>query len=70
MHLSQNLISSKFLATFVVPPKFRDTRNTLLLPNPMETRKKTKQSNPRKRLDKPNFLSFPKPNLNARPLFN
>ena len=28
------------------------------------------KSNPRKRLDKPNFLSFPKPNLNARHLFN
>ena len=33
-------ITSKFLATLVDPPKFRDTRDTLLLSNPLATRKR------------------------------
>ena len=57
-HLSLNLISSKFLTTFVDPPKLRDTRSTLLLPNPMATRKKTRQSTPKRRLDKQNMEHF------------
>jgi hypothetical protein len=59
MHLPLNLISSKFLVTFVVPPALGTTADaTLLLPNPMATRKKTRPSNPKRRMDKPNILAF------------
>jgi hypothetical protein len=70
MYLPLNLISSKFLVTFVVPPALGTTDATLLLPNPMATRKKTRPSNPKRRLDKPNILAFPRPKLTARRLFN
>ena len=54
MHLPLNLISSKFLATIGT------TDATLLLPNPMVTRKKTWPLNPKRRLDKPKHPGFPK----------
>jgi hypothetical protein len=65
-HLSLNLISSKFLTTFMDPPKFRDTRDTLLLPNPMATLEKTRQSTPKRRLDKQNMEHFPNWRLATR----
>jgi hypothetical protein len=70
--LPLNLISSKlFLPTTVVPPKFRATNTTLLLPSPMATRKKTRLSNPKRRLDdQPNIQAFQKPKVTARKLFN
>jgi hypothetical protein len=57
--LSLHLISSGFLTTCVETPKFRATRNTLLLPNPIATRRKTRPTTPRRRLEKQNMMHMP-----------
>jgi hypothetical protein len=53
MHLPQNLVSFKFLPAA--------TNTTLLLPNPMATRKETRLSNPsKKKTGQAKYPGFPK----------
>jgi hypothetical protein len=71
MHLPLNPISSKFLPTIAVPPKFKAIFNTIpLLPNPKALRKSTRSSNQKRRLYNSIILAFPKPKMTARRLFN